>query len=51
MLHATVILDPPLDYAAFGNRKILSATVRARLAANAAALRQGRGAEPAVLRL
>jgi len=49
MFHATVILDPPLNYAAFGNRKILSAAVKARLEANAAALRQGRGAAPAVL--
>jgi len=51
MLHATVILDPPLDYAAFGNRKVLGAAVQARLEENAAALRQGRAAEPAVLRL
>jgi len=41
-LHATVILDPPIPPGAYKNRKALSAALEARLAANAAALRQGR---------
>jgi len=48
-LHATLILDPPLNHAAFPNRKLLGAAIRARMEANAAALRQGRAAAPAAL--
>jgi 1-acyl-sn-glycerol-3-phosphate acyltransferase len=42
-LHATVILDPPNLPGSYPNRKALSAALETRLAANAAALRQGRG--------
>jgi len=49
MVHATVILDPALEYRAFADRKALSAAVRTRLETNAAALRQGRAVGPAVL--
>jgi 1-acyl-sn-glycerol-3-phosphate acyltransferase len=41
-LHATLVLDPPIAAGTFGNRKLLSAALEARLTANAAALRQGR---------
>jgi 1-acyl-sn-glycerol-3-phosphate acyltransferase len=41
-LHATVVLDPPIPAGAYANRKALAAMLEARLAANAAALRQGR---------
>jgi len=41
-LHATVILDPAIPPGTFPNRKALSAALEARLANNAAALRQGR---------
>lgn len=40
--HATVILDEPIAPGTFPNRKALSAALEARLANNAAALRQGR---------
>jgi len=40
--HATLILDPPIPPGGFNNRKTLSAALRTRLEANAAALRQGR---------
>ncbi len=43
-LHATVILDPPIAAGTFANRKTLAAALEARLARNAAALRQGRPA-------
>ncbi len=41
-LHATVVLDEPMPPGTFPNRKALAAALEARLAANAAALRQGR---------
>jgi 1-acyl-sn-glycerol-3-phosphate acyltransferase len=41
-LHATVVLDAPIPPGTFANRKALSATIEARLANNAAKLRQGR---------
>ena len=41
-LHATIILDEPMPPGMFPNRKALAAALEARLAANAAALRQGR---------
>jgi hypothetical protein len=37
-----LVLDPPIAAGTFGNRKLLSAALEARLTANAAALRQGR---------
>jgi 1-acyl-sn-glycerol-3-phosphate acyltransferase len=40
--HATIVLDAPLRPGTFGSRKELSAALEARLAHNAAALRQGR---------
>jgi 1-acyl-sn-glycerol-3-phosphate acyltransferase len=46
-LHATVILDPAIQPGAYPNRKALSAALETRLAANAAALRQGRPVAPA----
>jgi 1-acyl-sn-glycerol-3-phosphate acyltransferase len=45
-LHATVILDPPIPAGAYLNRKELAAMLEARLAVNAAALRQGREVTP-----
>lgn len=44
--HATVILDPEIPAGSFPNRKALSAALETRLAANAAALRQGRPVAP-----
>jgi 1-acyl-sn-glycerol-3-phosphate acyltransferase len=41
-VHATMILDEPMPPGMFPNRKELSAALQARLAHNAAALRQGR---------
>ncbi len=41
-IHATVVLDDPIPPGLFPNRKALSAALEARLARNAAALRQGR---------
>jgi 1-acyl-sn-glycerol-3-phosphate acyltransferase len=41
-LHATIILDPEIPPGSYPNRKFLSAALETRLAANAAALRQGR---------
>jgi len=49
MVHATIILDPPIDPAAFADRKALSTAIQSRLASNAAALRQGRKVAPAPL--
>ncbi len=46
-LGATLILDPAIQVGTFANRKALSAALEARLAANAARLRQGRAAVPA----
>ncbi len=43
---ATIILDPAIPAGTFANRKLLSGALEARLAGNAARLRQGRGAEP-----
>lgn len=48
-LHATMILDPAIPPGTYPNRKALSAALEARLAANAAALRQGRGVAPTAL--
>jgi 1-acyl-sn-glycerol-3-phosphate acyltransferase len=45
-LHATVVMDPAIPAGTYGNRKALSAALEARLAANAAALRQGRAVAP-----
>lgn len=45
-VHATMILDEPLAAGSFANRKAAAAALQARLAANAAALRQGRDAAP-----
>jgi 1-acyl-sn-glycerol-3-phosphate acyltransferase len=45
-LHATVCLDPEIPAGSFPNRKALSAALETRLAANAAALRQGRRVAP-----
>jgi len=44
--HATLVLDAAIPPAAFANRKTLSAMLESRLAANAAALRQGRNVTP-----
>jgi 1-acyl-sn-glycerol-3-phosphate acyltransferase len=41
-VHATIILDEPIPPGGFPNRKALSAALEARLAHNAAAIRQGR---------
>jgi 1-acyl-sn-glycerol-3-phosphate acyltransferase len=41
-LHATIVLDEVIAPGAFANRKALAAALEARLAGNAAALRQGR---------
>ncbi|HQT63697.1 MAG TPA: lysophospholipid acyltransferase family protein [Acidocella sp.] len=46
-LGATLILDPAIPAGTFENRKALSAALEARLAANAARLRQGLGVDPA----
>jgi 1-acyl-sn-glycerol-3-phosphate acyltransferase len=43
--HATIILDAEIPPGSFPNRKALSAALEARLARNAAALRQGRVAQ------
>jgi 1-acyl-sn-glycerol-3-phosphate acyltransferase len=48
-LHATVVMDKAIPPGRFGNRKALSAALETRLAANAAALRQGRAVAPADL--
>jgi len=45
-LHATVVLDPEIAPGTYPNRKSLSAALETRLAANAAALRQGRPVTP-----
>jgi 1-acyl-sn-glycerol-3-phosphate acyltransferase len=45
-LHATVVMDPAIPAGTYGNRKALSAALEARLAANAAALRQSRTVAP-----
>ena len=45
-LHATLVLDPPIPPAAYPDRKALSSALQARIAANAAALRQGRPVVP-----
>ncbi|MDE8342443.1 MAG: lysophospholipid acyltransferase family protein [Acidocella sp.] len=45
-LGATVIIDPAIPAGTFANRKILSNALEARLAGNAARLRQGRDAGP-----
>jgi 1-acyl-sn-glycerol-3-phosphate acyltransferase len=42
-LHATIVLDEPIAAGSFPNRKVLAAALEARLARNAAGLRQGRG--------
>jgi 1-acyl-sn-glycerol-3-phosphate acyltransferase len=44
--HATIVLDPPIRHGEFANRKILAGAIHARMDANAAALRQGRGTMP-----
>ncbi|WP_299957078.1 1-acyl-sn-glycerol-3-phosphate acyltransferase [Acidocella sp.] len=41
-LHATIVLDAPIAPGTFPNRKIFAAALEARIAHNAAALRQGR---------
>jgi 1-acyl-sn-glycerol-3-phosphate acyltransferase len=41
-IHATILLDAPIPPGTVADRKVLSALLEARLAANAAALRQGR---------
>jgi 1-acyl-sn-glycerol-3-phosphate acyltransferase len=41
-LHATILLDEAIPPGAFANRKLLSAALEARIALNAARLRQGR---------
>jgi len=45
-LHATVVMDQAIPAGTFGNRKALAAALETRLAANAAALRQGRKVAP-----
>jgi 1-acyl-sn-glycerol-3-phosphate acyltransferase len=45
-LHATMVLDAPIPAGTFPDRKQLAAALRARLAANAASLRQGRMVDP-----
>ncbi len=40
-VHATILLDAPIPPGTFPNRKILAAALEARIAHNAAALRQG----------
>lgn len=44
--HATLVLDAAIPPASYPNRKMLSAALENRLAANAAALRQGRNVTP-----
>jgi 1-acyl-sn-glycerol-3-phosphate acyltransferase len=44
--HATLVLDPPIPPETHENRKTLAAAIHARLAANAASLRQGRAVSP-----
>jgi len=44
--HATLVLDEAIPPGTYPNRKILSAVLQDRLAANAAALRQGRRVTP-----
>lgn len=44
--HATLVLDAVIPPAAYANRKQLCAALEARIAANAAALRQGRRVTP-----
>jgi 1-acyl-sn-glycerol-3-phosphate acyltransferase len=41
-LRATIWLDPPVLPGTYASRKTMSAALQARIAANAAALRQGR---------
>jgi 1-acyl-sn-glycerol-3-phosphate acyltransferase len=45
-LHATLVLDAPIAAGTYPNRKQLSSALEARLASNAAALRQGRPVAP-----
>jgi lyso-ornithine lipid O-acyltransferase len=45
-VHATLVLDAAIPAATYPNRKMLSAALHARLAGNAAALRQGRSVTP-----
>jgi 1-acyl-sn-glycerol-3-phosphate acyltransferase len=47
-LHATVVIDPEIPAGTYANRKALSAALETRLAAAAAALRQGRAVAPLV---
>jgi hypothetical protein len=44
-VHATIVLDAPIAAGRFPNRKALAAALEARLARNAARLRQGRGVD------
>jgi 1-acyl-sn-glycerol-3-phosphate acyltransferase len=44
--HATLVMDPPIPPETYENRKFLAAAIHARLAANAASLRQGRPVSP-----
>jgi 1-acyl-sn-glycerol-3-phosphate acyltransferase len=44
--HATLVVDPPIPPETYENRKTLAAAIHARLAANAASLRQGRPVSP-----
>ena len=48
-VHATMILDEAIAPGTFTNRKALATALEARLAANAAALRQGRGVVPGAI--
>jgi 1-acyl-sn-glycerol-3-phosphate acyltransferase len=45
-LHATLVLDAAIPAGTYPDRKQLAAALQARLAANAASLRQGRGVDP-----
>jgi 1-acyl-sn-glycerol-3-phosphate acyltransferase len=45
-LHATVVMDQAIPAGSYANRKALSAALETRLAASAAALRQGRAVAP-----
>lgn len=45
-IHATLVLDAAIPPGAYPNRKMLSTALHARLAGNAAALRQGRSVTP-----
>jgi 1-acyl-sn-glycerol-3-phosphate acyltransferase len=49
--HATLVLDPPIPFGAFANRKVLSAAIETRLTHNAAGLRQGKILAPAPITL